>query len=908
MLRTICPQLCLTYIKKTVSRAISPGATQSLNLERWRDLGEIRPSFPRCLQLGVGAIAVRQYSYRMNEKENLDEEQDENEPLTSDDADETSAPGSHKPEKASPTARKLEPLVLAHLSRPNYQPVKPRVIAKQLKLAGEQYKALRIAIKRLVQQGKAVYGSGHLVKVVAAGKQKTVVTKPRGQEAGDSGPPATGGRMHSKRHAPETIPRVDEAVEENEPAPKKHSSAPSKNEVVGKFRRAAGGFGFVRPSGTPSGSDRSFDVFVPEKSARDAASGDLVRVRLSRSHARSKGGEMRRAGEILEILERDTHQFVGVYREKDGEAFVEIDGKTFGEPIPVGDPGAKNAVPGDKIVVEMVRFPSPRHAGEAVITEVLGRRGAPGVDTLSIMREFGLEEKFPDDVMQAAREEADKFDESVGKRLDLTGETIITIDPVDARDFDDAISLAKMDNGNWKLGVHIADVSHFVKVKTPLDREAKDRATSVYLPDRVIPMLPEIISNNLASLQPDKVRYCETCFIEFTPEGTPIASEWHKSAIKSVRRFTYEEVDEYLADREAWRDRLTPQVFQLVGDMHELAMVLRKRRLKAGSIELTLPEVKIDLNKSGQVTGAHLVINTESHQVIEEFMLAANEAVARILTAKGVPFLRRVHDLPNPKKLHALTEFIHELGIECDSLESRFEIKRVIASVAGQPEEHAVNYAVLRSMQKAVYSPVEEGHYALHSQHYCHFTSPIRRYPDLTIHRALESVHRGRKPRENFEELALLGEHCSEREQRAQVAERELTKVKLLSYLNERIGMQMEAIITGVEDFGLFAQGIELPAEGLIHVSTLRDDHYRFESRSHSLVGYREGNNFRLGDVILVEVSHVDVDKRALDFKLVKKLASAPTKEKKKSRKQTDEKEKKKGKGERKGGKRGNKR
>ncbi|MBC7853959.1 MAG: ribonuclease R [Pirellulaceae bacterium] len=829
----------------------------------------------------------------MNEKELLDEEQDENKLETSDDAaDEESVS-----EKASPAARKLEPTVLAHLMRPNYQPVKPRVIAKQLKLPNEQHRALKLCIKRLVQQGKAAYGSGHLVRPVVAGKQKAEGSKQK----------ASGGRLHSETQPPDISRQNAANVTASEPAAKKSSPGITKNEVIGKFRRAAGGFGFVRPSGTPAGSDRSFDVFIPQNSAHDAASGDLVRVRLGRSQAK-KTGEMRRAGEIVDILERDTHQFVGVYREKDGDAYVEIDGKTFGQPIPVGDPGAKNAQPGDKIVVEMVRFPSPRHEGEAVITELLGKRGAPGVDTLSIMREFGLQEGFPDDVMDAAREEADKFDESIGKRLDLTGETIITIDPVDARDFDDAISLSKMNNGHWRLGVHIADVSHFVKVKTPLDREAKDRATSVYLPDRVIPMLPEIISNNLASLQPDKVRYCETVFIEFSAEGTPIASEWHKSAIKSVRRFSYEEVDEYLADRKAWQSKLTPQVYQLVADMHELAMTLRKRRLKAGSIELTLPEVKIDLDKSGKVTGAHLVVNTESHQVIEEFMLAANEAVARILSAKGVPFLRRVHDLPNPKKLKVLTEFVQELGIECDSLESRFEIKRVIAAVAGQPEAHAVNYAVLRSMQKAVYSPVEEGHYALNSKEYCHFTSPIRRYPDLTIHRALEAIHRGKKPRENFDELSLLGEHCSEREQRAQVAERELTKVKLLMYLSERIGMQMEAVITGVEDFGLFAQGVDLPAEGLIHVSTLGDDHYRFESRSHSLVGYREGNSYRLGDVIQVEVSHVDVDKRVLDFRVVKKLASAPKKEAKKPRKDTDGTRMKKGKGDREGGKRGNRR
>src|SRR5213078_1107530 len=293
-------------------------------------------------------------------------------------------------------------------------------------------------------------------------------------------------------------------------------------------------------------------------------------------------------GQIISVVERATNRFVGVYFEQAGMGMVQIDGKIFAHPIYVGDPGAKGVRADDKVVVEMVRFPSHARDGEGVITEVLGPRGQPGVDTMSIIYEFNLPGEFAEDALAEARKRAEHFDESVGRgRRDLSDLTIVTIDPIDARDFDDAISLERFDNGHWLLGVHIADVSHFVEPKTPLDREAHDRATSVYLPDRVIPMLPEIISNNLASLQPHKVRYCETCFIEFTPEGTPIASEWHKSAIKSVRRFTYEEVDEYLASREAWRSKLTPQVFQLLADMHELAMTLRKRRLEAGSIELT---------------------------------------------------------------------------------------------------------------------------------------------------------------------------------------------------------------------------------------------------------------------------------------------------------------------------------
>jgi ribonuclease R len=748
-------------------------------------------------------------------------------------------------EKASKAARKLEPIVLAHVLAPQYQPVKPRVIAKQLRLPSELHKALKLAIRRLAKAGKVSYGAGHLVR---APKKASKQAQGDGQRQREGT-----GRLTPPARQVETSPRD------------------SKNIVVGTFRRTSKGFGFVRPQGAKRG-DRANDIYIAAGATMDASDRDVVRVRLSRSRARGKGGVLRQAGEIVEILERDTHQFVGVYKERGGTSYVEVDGKVFAQPVPVGDPGAKGATPNDKVVIEMVRFPTHQHAGEAVIVEVLGARGAPGVDTLSIIREFGLPEEFPEDVLEDARQQAELFDESVTGRLDLTGDTTITIDPVDARDFDDAVSLTRLENGHWKLGVHIADVSHFVRARSPLDREARERGTSVYLPDRVIPMLPEVISNNLASLQPNKIRYTLSALMEFTPEGAFVGSEVKRSAIKSSRRFTYEEVDEFLVDREAWRKKLTPQVWNLLANMHELAMILRGRRLEKGSIELTLPEVKIDLDKRGEVVGAHLVKNTESHQIIEDFMLAANEAVARMLAETGLNFLRRVHEPPELRKLQALTTFVRELGIECESLESRFEVKRVIAAVAGQPEEHAVNYAVLRSMQKAVYAPSDEGHYALAKEHYCHFTSPIRRYPDLTVHRMIEALARGKKPADEIDRMIALGDQCSEREQRAEAAERELIKVKLLSYLAKRIGETLDAVITGVEDFGLFAQGIELPAEGLIHVDTLDDDLYRYDSATHSLAGYRSGNRYRLGDIIRVQVAHVDIDRRELDFRIVKRI------------------------------------
>ncbi len=727
----------------------------------------------------------------------------------------------------------LAAAVLAQVNHPDYRPVKPRVIAKQLGLDEDRLRQLKKAIKLLVKHGKIAYGSNHLVVPVAAA---TKDGKPRAE------------KPTAKRHPPDR--------------------------VVGIFRRTTAGHGFVRPSGVSADLDRrKTDIYIPADRTQDAATGDTVLVRLS------KHRDVRRTnplGEIVEIIERETHQFVGTYFESAGSAYVQVDGTIFARPILVGDPGAKNAQPDDKVVFEMVRFPTQFHDGEGVITEVLGPRGEPGVDTLSVIREYDLPEEFPDDTLDEARAQAHEFDESLKGRLDLTNDTIITIDPVDARDFDDAISLVRLENGHWRLGVHIADVSHFVPKDSALDREAHWRATSVYLPDRVLPMLPEIVSNNLASLQPHKVRYTKSAFLEFTAEGVFVAADAHNAAIKSARRFTYEEVDDYLADREAWRSKLTPKVHQLLADMHELAMTLRARRFRRGALELDMKEVKVDLDKNGKVTGAHVVVNTESHQIIEEFMLSANEAIAEMIQKAGYHFLRRVHASPDPRKLLALTEFATQLGFETESLESRFELQRLLKAVQGRPEQHAVNFAVLRSLQRAVYSPEVEGHYALASDTYCHFTSPIRRYPDLTIHRLLDAILKGKKAVNDFAELVVLGEHCSDRERRAEAAERELTKLKLLHYLADRIGQEMDGVVTGVEEFGLFVQGVQLPAEGLVHVTTLADDYYHFDRRSHTLTGRRAGNAFRLGDLVRVEVARVDIDRRELDFRIVDRKRRSP--------------------------------
>ncbi|MGI9456041.1 MAG: ribonuclease R, partial [Aeoliella sp.] len=712
----------------------------------------------------------------------------------------------------------LRAAILTYTRQPAYKPAKPKVIAERLGLIdAEQITAVKRVIKRMVKAGELEFGPNHLV-----------------------------------------LPTEDDhPSRENLVPKKKKKQTKSDNHVTGTFRRVSSGDGFVRPEGTPASTGRDGDIRIAKKAALDAASGDKVRIKVDK-----RGGyKGKPEGRVLDVVERATSRFVGVYVENADMGLVEVDGKIFSAPIYVGDPGAKGVKPDDKVVIDMVRFPSHVRDGEGVIVQVLGGKGDPGVDTMSIIYEFGLPGEFQDEVLDDARKQADAFDESIPKdRRDLTGEVIITIDPATARDFDDAISLRRIeskhgDEDHWLLGVHIADVSHFVPEKTTLDAEAYDRATSVYLPDRVLPMLPEIISNNLASLQPKKVRYAMTCEIEMTAEGMPVAVDVFKSAIKSRRRFTYEQVDDYLANRTAWKKKLTKGVHQLLADMHELAMLLRGRRFDAGALELSMPEVEIDLDDNGKMCGAHVEESTESHQIIEEFMLAANVAVATKLADAGLIFLRRVHGDPDTRKLKALTEFVRELGFKTQSLESRFELQRLLDMVKNDARQHAVNYAVLRSMQRAVYSPEDEGHYALAADCYCHFTSPIRRYPDLIVHRLINALNSGMKPRQELDRYFQWGDHCSEREQRATAAERELTKVKLLHYMADKVGTEMEGIITGVERFGLFVTGKEIPAEGFVHISALGDDYYKFDRASHSIAGFQAGQTFRLGDAVRVAVA-----------------------------------------------------
>jgi ribonuclease R len=644
-------------------------------------------------------------------------------------------------------------------------------------------------------------------------------------------------------------------------------------QIQGVLKRTAAGDGFVLPTGATRETP-NIEIFIDAGAMRDAQSGDTVLIELMQ--ARRGGG--RRTGRVVEVLERASTTFVGTYFEDDGQAWVQIDGKQFQEAVWVGDPGAKGARPDDKVVIDIVRFPSAHRRAEAVVTQVLGLRGEPGVDLLTIIHEFNIPSEFPPEVLEEAREAADTIDEdNFGDREDLTGQTILTIDPVDARDFDDAISLTRSDDGHWHLGVHIADVSFFVPPGSALDREAYRRGNSVYLPRHVIPMLPEVLSNSLASLQENHVRYTLSAFIEYTAEGVVASTRFARTAIRVTKRFAYEQVMPIISNPAAAKD-VDPPVKKLLLDMFELAMLLRKRRFAHGALELELGSVDLDLDPDGRVIGAHEEHNDESHEIIEEFMLAANVAVATYFNDEREEFLRRVHEDPSVLKMTSFGEFVAAVGYPIKQAQSRHELQALLNRVKGKPESRAVNYALLRSLKQATYSPEPVGHYALAEEQYCHFTSPIRRYPDLLIHRLLISKLTGNRtysgPR--GAELVQAGQHCSDTERRAEAAERELTKIKLLEFLKDRVGDEMDAVITGVDRFGFFCRGVELPAEGLVHITTLRDDIYDYERSGHCLTGRRSGKTIRLGDPVRVSIARVDVDRRELDLRLVEHAAKQP--------------------------------
>jgi len=638
--------------------------------------------------------------------------------------------------------------------------------------------------------------------------------------------------------------------------------------LTGQFRSNPRGFGFVIPEEPNSHGD----LYIPRGGTGGAMTGDRVVVSVKKRGKRK--GTMVYDARVVEILERGENRFVGELRDDFGKLLVLPDGNTFHAPILVPDARAKNAQPGQKVVVEVTQYPQDRRPARGVVVKVLGAVGEPGVETLGVIEQYRLETSFPQSAEAEAAKQIASFDvkTELSDREDWRKETIITIDPADARDFDDAISLRVLKRGEVELGVHIADVAHFIRPDGALDQEAKKRSTSVYLPRTVIPMLPEVLSNGLCSLQPRESRLTKSVFITYDRHGGVCATRLANSVIKSTRRLTYKQVTQILGGKTG---RTSAKVVALLREMERLARRILKRRLREGMLRLDLPEAKLVFDSAGRAVDVVPADTSFSHTIIEMFMVEANEAVSATLSESNIPHLRRIHDAPRELFDGRLRKFLHTLGYDLEQGADRFALQKLLDRSRGKAESLPLHFAILRSMRQAEYSPLCVGHFALASEHYCHFTSPIRRYPDLTVHRLVDrwieggGKHRGKRgdiPRAG--DLAELGKLCGINERRAESAERELKMILILGLLQDRVGEEFPGIVTGVANMGFFVQLDKYLIDGLVRFEALPDDWWEVDSTGGAVFGERSGVRITIGQRVHVVLSRIDVRSRQMDLSL----------------------------------------
>jgi ribonuclease R len=637
--------------------------------------------------------------------------------------------------------------------------------------------------------------------------------------------------------------------------------------LSGKLSIHPAGYGFLL-----SEKAGESDVFIAAENVGTAMHGDRVVARISPEPpaGRIKG---RREGRVIRILERAHDTVVGTLQRSRSFYYVVPDDPRFVHDIYVRPVAAVRedrrsetaATVGDKVVVRLDNWQSRHVNPEGEIIEVLGPASAPGVDVLSIVRKYHLPTEFPSDVLGQAERIPQTVDaQQTAGREDLRNQFIVTIDPDDARDFDDAINVEKLANGGWQLGVHIADVAAYVEPGSALDREARRRGNSVYLPDRVIPMLPERLSNGVCSLKPDVDRLTHSVFIQFDKRGVTKTARFARSVIRSAHRLTY---------KEAYAILTSPPRDHLGERLHlawELGALLRRKRFEHGALDLDFPEVKVCVDTQGKPVRLERVENDESHQLIEEFMLAANEAVARELKKRAIPTIYRVHENPDPEKLGEYREFALSFGYKVGDLTHRAELQRLLAETRGKPEEQALKVGLLKSLKRARYDPQPLGHYGLAKTNYLHFTSPIRRYADLVVHRALGSNSAARSYHMGMGEVASVAEHISTTERNAAEAEIDATQMKKLEFFQRQLDGRnpqiFSATIVDVRNYGLMVELPDALLTGLIHVSSLTDDFYVFEPARRQLIGRRSRKRFSVGDDLPVFVARVDVFKRQVDF------------------------------------------
>ncbi len=644
---------------------------------------------------------------------------------------------------------------------------------------------------------------------------------------------------------------------------------PQEFSQVGVFFGHPKGFGFV----TVEGLER--DVFIPAEKTAGAMHGDRVQIVAEESQAKGKRPE----GAVVKILERANETVIGYYQKNKSFGFVLPDNQKLFQDIFIPQGKDMGAVTGHKVVVKVTDFGGERRKPEGRITEIIGHVNDPGTDILSIIKAYGLPEEFPPEVMRQASLTAGEVDErEMAGRLDLRELPTVTIDGEDAKDLDDAITISKENEDHYTLGVHIADVTHYVQEGSPLDQEALKRGTSVYLVDRVIPMLPHKLSNGICSLNAGEDRLALSCVMEIDGKGMVMGHKIAETVIRVDRRMTYTAVNAIIADRDPDRMKEYEEFVPMFDLMKELADILRARRRQRGSIDFDFPESKIILDHKGKPVDIKPYERNGATRLIEDFMLVANETVAENYFWQELPFVYRTHDYPDPEKMKGLGTFINNFGYSIRTQNGEVhpkEIQKLLDRIEGTPEEALISRLTLRSMRQAKYTTICTGHYGLAANYYTHFTSPIRRYPDLQIHRIIKENLRGGMGEKRISHydriLPQVAVQCSTMERRADEAERETDKLKKCEYMSMRIGKTYEGVISGVTAWGLY---VELPntVEGLIRISELKGDYYIFDEENMEMVGETTNTRYKLGQKVTILVAGTDRMARTVDFALSENL------------------------------------
>lgn len=653
-----------------------------------------------------------------------------------------------------------------------------------------------------------------------------------------------------------------------EVAPGKYKTPSHSITAVGTFVRLRNGKNSVIID------DDDEAIFVAERNSMHALNGDRVNVTIA---ARVKGREPEAI--VNEIIEKKDQTFIGTLRVDKHMAALIPDSKYLATDIIIPRARLKGGQTGDKAVARITDWPADANNPRGEIIDILGKAGENDTEIHAILAEFGLPYKYPESVEKAAKRiDAGITDEVVAEREDLRGVTTFTIDPKDAKDFDDALSIRRLNNGNWEIGVHIADVTHYVHPDTIIDREAEERATSVYLVDRVVPMLPEHLSNGICSLRPDEDKLTFSVLFEMNERAKVINSRIVRTVTRSIRRFTYEEAQDVI---ETGRGDLVEEIQTL----DRLAKILRQERYENGSVEFDRVEVRFDIDENGHPIGVYFKESKDANKLIEEFMLLANRTVATFIgkaSGKKKPkaFVYRVHDTPDPDKLSNLASLAKTFGYRVRTSGSAHDVNkslnRMLVDVKGKGEENFLSTLAIRSMAKAIYTTTNVGHYGLGFDYYTHFTSPIRRYPDMMVHRLLDRYLRGGRS-VNLEKLEEECKHSSDQEQLAANAERASIKYKQVEYMNDHLGEVYDGVISGVTEWGLYVELDANKCEGLVPVRDLADDFYDFDEKNYYLVGRRHNTRYRLGDKVQVQVARCNLDRKQLDFVIVDEKHPAKT-------------------------------